>query len=135
MPKTCLDRHKASYFVEYCRVAEGFLFLSLAAHVCFIVMPVTRTLSGGSARALSILTLSPRRPELVGLPSRPRALQNMQQQAPAESSTSPDPGSSRQQRKGLVLAAAVAAVWTLLLAAPHVSGPIFLVRPPITRCA
>lgn len=36
-------------------------------------------------------------------------------------------------KRVLVLAAAVAAVWGLLAAAAWGAGPLFLVRPPITR--
>lgn len=59
----------------------------------------------------------------------------MPEEAAASGSRPADPAAeARSLRRGLCLAAAVAAVWTLLLAAPFVKGPLFLVDPPITRC-
>ncbi|KAL4439864.1 hypothetical protein ABPG75_002865 [Micractinium tetrahymenae] len=78
--------------------------------------------------------LTPRKPEH---PS-PRTSEGVAQPTPA---AAPSPGAALQHpgsdamsgRRVLALAAAVTTVWALLAAAAWGVGPLFLVRPPITR--
>lgn len=70
-------------------------------------------------------------------PAKPLAeIRSTPEEAAASSSSRPaeTAAEARSLRRGLALAAAVALVWTLLLAAHFMRGPLFLVDPPITRC-
>lgn len=65
--------------------------------------------------------------------------QELQHQMPPQAAPGPEEQAEQAQaarrRRSLVLVAATAVVWTLLVASYLTPRPVFLAKPPITRCA